>query len=478
MFATAMTAAWILRSCDGASAQDRFALVIGNSNYQAVRQLPNAVHDAAAVSDFLKSAGFDVTTALDLDQAGMRRAVQDFAQRLAGKDDQKTTALFYFAGHGVQVDGENYLVPVDAKIAGAADISLAAVRFADIMNILEEIGNKTRIVFLDACRDNPSGDAAAPHGLAIVTAPADSLVVYSTSPGATAEDGTGAHSPFTEALLSAGKKPGESIEETIKDMRVAVNAETVGRQIPWDVSSLVEPFAFFPAGSAGSSVTAGQAPVPARSANSAGDQSADNKSTGRQSAGAGLAADQSAGTESAASTSAQGAGAPSEPSATRWRDKLKGLSADEAHRIALREDRVVVYQVVLDLFPRAPFAAELRGILSRRVEMWAWLDAVNLNSVAGFQAFLKLYPNNDDLNASAHRLAGRIGAASGNEALDALGLDAPRTKTVVRVATADCGGDSVPRPRPVPLTVPHVQIQMRPVRPIVRPPSISVGRVR
>ena len=182
MFATAMTAAGILSSCDGASAQDRFALVIGNSNYQAVRQLPNAVHDAAAVSDFLKSAGFDVTTAVDLDQAGMRRAVQDFAQRLAGKDDQKTTALFYFAGHGVQVDGENYLVPVDAKIAGAADISLAAVRFADIMNILEEIGNKTRIVFLDACRDNPFGDAAAPHGLAIVTAPANSLVVYSTSP--------------------------------------------------------------------------------------------------------------------------------------------------------------------------------------------------------------------------------------------------------------------------------------------------------
>jgi uncharacterized caspase-like protein len=461
MFVAAMTAAVVFCS-GGASAQDRFALVIGNSNYQAVRQLPNAVHDAAAVGDFLKSAGFEVTTALDLDQAGMRRAVQDFAQRVAGKDDQKTTALLYFAGHGVQVDGENYLVPVDAKITGASDIPLAAVRFADIMNMLEEIGDKTRIIFLDACRDNPFGDAAAPHGLAIVTAPADSLVVYSTSPGATAEDGSGANSPFTEALLSAGKKPGESIEETIKNMRVAVNAETVGRQIPWDVSSLVEPFSFFPAPgpSSASAGTQTAAAASDRSAKSSGNLSADN--------------------QSAASTSAQTAGAPSEPSATLWRDKLKGLSAEEAHRIALREDRVVVYQVVLDLFPHAPFAAELRGIVSRRVEMWAWVDAVNLNSVAGYQAFLKLYPNNDDLHASAHRLGGRIGTASGNEAPDALGLDASRTKTVVRVATADCGGGGgvVPRPRPVPITVPHVQIEMRPVRPTVRPPSISVGRVR
>src|SRR5580700_11270697 len=219
MFVTAFAAAAFFIPAV-ASAQERFALVIGNSNYQAVRQLPNAVHDATAVSNFLKSAGFDVTTALDLDQAGMRRAVQDFAQRLAGKDDQKTVALVYFAGHGVQVDGENYLVPVDARITGAADIPLAAVRFADIMNTLEQIGKKTRLIFLDACRDNPFGAGSAPHGLAIVSAPAGTLVVYSTSPGATADDGTGANSPFTEALLTAGKRPGESIEETIKDMRV------------------------------------------------------------------------------------------------------------------------------------------------------------------------------------------------------------------------------------------------------------------
>ena len=452
MFVAAMTAAAVLWS-GGASAQDRFALVIGNSHYQAVRQLPNAVHDAASVSDFLKSAGFDVTTALDLDQAGMRRAVQDFAQRLASKDDQKTVALLYFAGHGVQVDGENYLVPVDAKITGEADIPLAAVRFGDIMNTLERIGKKTRLIFLDACRDNPFGDAAAPHGLAIVTAPADSLVVYSTSPGATAEDGTGANSPFTEALLSAGKKPGELIEETIKDMRVAVNAETVGRQIPWDVSSLVEPFAFFPA--AGANVAAASTPTTGSPA---------ERSTAAATAQpAALAVDQTA-------------GQMAEPSAAVWREKLKGLSAEQARQVALREDRVVVYQVVLDLFPHAPFVADLRNIVSRRVEMWAWLDAVNLNSVAGYQAFLKRY-GNGDLNASAQRLSGSAGSASGNEAPDALGLAPPQGKTIVREVSADCGGGAAgPRPRPVPISVPHVQIQIRQIRPTVRPPNISVGR--
>ena len=455
-----MTAAAVLCS-GGASAQDRFALVIGNSNYQAVRQLPNAVHDAAAVSDFLKSAGFDVTTALDLDQAGMRHAVQDFAQRLAGKDDQKTTALFYFAGHGVQVDGENYLVPVDAKIAGAADIPLAAVRFADIMNTLERSATRRGLSFSMPAATIRSAMPQRPMGLPIVTAPADSLVVYSTSPGATAEDGSGANSPFTEALLSAGKKPGESIEETIKDMRVAVNAETVGRQIPWDVSSLVEPFSFFPAAAPSSASAATQTAAAAtdRSAKSAGNQPTDN--------------------QRAASTSAQTAGAPSEQSAAFWRDKLKGVSADEAHRVALRDDRLVVYQVVLELFPHAPFAAELRGIVSRRVEMWAWLDAVNLNSVAGYEAFRKLY-GKGDLNASAQRLSGRVSATSGNEAPDALGLAPPQGRTVVReVAAADCGGGGGgPHPRPVPISAPHVQIEIRQIRPTVRPPNISVGRVR
>lgn len=111
---------------------------------------------------------------------------------------------------------------------------------------------------------------------------------------------------------------------------------------------------------------------------------------------------------------------------------------------------------------------------------WAWLDAVNLNSVAGYQTFLKLYANNDDLNASARRLSGRVSSASGNEVPDALGLAPPRGRTVVREASAaDCGGGGAgPHVRPVPISAPHVLIQIRQFRPTVLAPHISVGRVR
>jgi len=434
-WSAAVFAALIIFSSGGASAQGRYALVIGNSNYQSVRPLPNPARDAAAVGDLLKSAGFDVRTALDLDQAAMRRAIQEFAQALAGKDDPKAVALVYFAGHGVQIDGENYLVPVDARIASDADIPLAAIRFTDVMNILEQIGNKTRLIFLDACRDDPFG-GTAPHGLAIVTAPAGSLVVYSTSPGATAEDGTGANSPFTAALLSAAKTPGEPIEETIKDMRVAVNTATAGRQTPWDVSSLVESFSFFPRGDANAAPPAKPVAV--------------------------------------SDTEQPNAPAP-EQSAAVWRDKLKGLSADEALKTAVREDRVVVYRTVLELFPHAPYAAELRTILNRRIEMWAWLDAVNLNSATGYQAFVKLYAG-DDLNGSARRLSGRLHSASANEAPDALGIAGPPTKTLIKeVAVSDCGGAGAsPRPRPAPVLTPHIPIIIRTVRPTIRVPSVGI----
>lgn len=410
LFAAAAAGAAISGS-GGASAQTRFALVIGNSNYQAVTPLPNPARDAAAMTNFLKSAGFDVTTLLDLDQAALRRAVQNFAQRLAGKDDERSVALIYFAGHGVQVDGENYLVPVDARIKSEADVALAAVRFADIMNTLEQIGKKSRLIFLDACRDNPFSDGKTPRGLAIVSAPAGSLVVYSTSPGATAEDGAGSNSPFTEALLSAGKTPGQSIEETIKDVRVAVNKQTIGRQIPWDVSSLVEPFSFFPGAEATnapaqpqSAAVANVSPPPVQVGTGANSSAASGQSG--TVAGSSSATDQSAVSTSGSPASEQPATPTPELTADEWRDKLKGVSADEAHDIAVREDRIVVYQVVLELFPQAPFIAELSDIMTRRIEMWAWFDALDLNTVGGYEAFLKLYPN-DDLTASAHRLLDR-----------------------------------------------------------------------
>jgi uncharacterized caspase-like protein len=335
-----------------ASAQDRFALVIGNSKYKSVSTLANPARDADAVGSLLKDAGFQVTSALDLDKASMSKVIRFFTTSIAEKPEN-TVALIYFAGHGVQVDGENFLVPVDAAIAREADVPLEAMRMGDLMSMLETVRAKTRIVILDACRDNPFGDIAktAPRGLALVNAPAGTLLAYSTSPGHTADDGTGGNSPFAQALLKSAREPGLPIETALKNVRLAVHGATGGRQTPWEVSALTEPFAFFP--------------------------------------GAGVRRDASA-----------------DKSADQWRKELQGTTARNAFAVAVREDNVVVYEQYLALYGSDPLATNLRSILDRRLMMLAWQEAVALNSEAAFAAFLARYPNSD-LSATARRLQQR-----------------------------------------------------------------------
>src|SRR4030081_1869616 len=245
-----LLAAGILLGSHAAFAENRVALVIGQSNYHSVVALPNPANDARAMSRLLGEAGFDVTSAADLSQNEMREKVSDFAAKVAAKGPD-TVALVFYAGHGLQIDGENFLVPVDIDPKREADIPLQAVRLNDVLNTLNSVPSKTRIVLLDACRNNPFPDInkTAGHGLAIVDAKvgaAGTFVSYSTSPGAEAEDGTGADSPYTSALLVAAKEPGLSIEDTFKRVRVSVNKATEGRQTPWDSSSLTDDFRFFP----------------------------------------------------------------------------------------------------------------------------------------------------------------------------------------------------------------------------------------
>ena len=175
-----------------APAENRLALVIGNSGYQSVPVLPNPANDAKAMAELLSSAGFDVVSAPDLTQSNMRLTIGEFADRVAGKG-QDTVALVFYAGHGLQVDGDNYLVPVDARILREADVPLQTVRLADLMNALAAVPSKARIVMLDACRNNPFSEInkVTGRGLAIVDAPPGSFVSYSTSPGTEALDGEG-----------------------------------------------------------------------------------------------------------------------------------------------------------------------------------------------------------------------------------------------------------------------------------------------
>ncbi len=210
------------------------ALVIGQSAYRAVPALPNAENDGKRMAELLGSAGFDVTAAPDQSQNDMRQTISNFAAKVASSGPD-TVALVFYAGHGLQIDGENYLVPVDVDPKREADIPLQAVRLNDLLNTLGALPTRMRIVMLDACRNNPfpALSQTAGHGLAVVDTKAGapgSFISYSTSPGSEAEDGAGTDSPYTTAVLSIAKEPNLPIEEAFKRVRVAVNQATDGRQ--------------------------------------------------------------------------------------------------------------------------------------------------------------------------------------------------------------------------------------------------------
>ena len=226
-------------------ADQRVALVIGNSNYQSAPKLSNPGNDAQSMTQLLNSAGFEVTQATNLTRIDMVRVVQDFTAKVAERGPG-TVAMVYYAGHGVQIEGENYLLPVDAKISNVYDLDSNSVRLVDLMGTLESISSRMRIVVLDACRNNPFPEVNdAGRGLAIVDAPNGSIVGYSTSPGMEAADGDGNHSPYTSAFLSIAREPNLPIEQLFKRVRLEVNHTTRGRQTPWESSSLTSDFFFF-----------------------------------------------------------------------------------------------------------------------------------------------------------------------------------------------------------------------------------------
>ena len=223
----------------------RVALVIGNSNYQTAPKLANPGNDAQSVAQLLNSAGFEVTQATDLSRSEMVRAVQDFSDKVAIRGPG-AVAMIYYAGHGVQLAGENYLLPVDAKISSPSDLDGNSLRLVDVMGTLESIPSRMRIVVLDACRNNPFPEINdAGRGLAIVDAPRGSIVGYSTAPGMEAQDGDGNHSPYTSAFLNVAREPNLPIEQLFKRVRLEVNNRTDGRQTPWESSSLTSDFYFF-----------------------------------------------------------------------------------------------------------------------------------------------------------------------------------------------------------------------------------------
>lgn len=223
----------------------RMALVIGNGDY-AVGPLANPENDARLMAETLTEAGFDVSHHENLDYRNLQRAVVEFGRALA-QAGEDTIGMVYYAGHAVQTDGENFLIPIDANIQDALDLEIQTLRIATLMNSLEKAGNRLNMVVLDACRNNPfkTFSRSASRGLAKTDAPFGTLLAYSTAPGDVAADGTGRNSPYTAALAKAIRTPGEPVEQVFKRVRIDVMERTGNRQVPWESSSLTGNFYFY-----------------------------------------------------------------------------------------------------------------------------------------------------------------------------------------------------------------------------------------
>lgn len=221
---------------------NRIALVIGNANYPKMA-LRNSVNDAHAMAKALRDIGFEVIEKTDVSQKEMNRAITAFGEKL--KSD--SVALFYYAGHGLQVRGHNYLIPIDAQISGEGSVKTESV---DMDAVLEQITGSSsglNIVILDACRNNPFERrfrAAGGSGLGQMYAPKGTLIAYATSPGKTAVDGNDNNGLYTSELLKAVSMPGVKVEDVFKTVRVHVAKATNDAQVPWESSSLTGDFYF------------------------------------------------------------------------------------------------------------------------------------------------------------------------------------------------------------------------------------------
>ncbi len=339
LFGFSVTASFAQTAPEGTSAsllrgpEQRVALVIGNAHYKNAPELANPDNDATAMAQFLNKAGFEVTSAIDLTQNDMIRVVQDFSAKVSAKGPN-SVAMIYYAGHGVQLAGENYLVPVDANVSTPNDLTSNSLRLVDLMATLESIPSRLRIVLLDACRNNPfPGVNDAGRGLAIVDAPNGSIVGYSTAPGTEALDGSGEHSPYLASFLQRAQEPNLPIEQLFKRVRLDVAGTTGGRQIPWESSSLTSDFYFFGDTAVAATRAPNRGPVVAAASN------------------------------------------------------LPSRSVQQAYDFVLSEGQPQYYEQFIAMYPHDPLCDRIRWLLRNIVVAQAWHKTVLANSPFAYKTF-------------------------------------------------------------------------------------------
>jgi hypothetical protein len=219
----------------------RVALVIGNSAYPGKAALANPANDAIAMSEALRGLGFTVVESRDASRAQMLEAISKVRDALRGKQG---VGMLYYAGHGLQLEWRNFMVPVDAKLSQSKDVPEQTVELSMVIDAFKAAGNRMNIVVLDACRDNPFAGTASGKGLAQLDAPTGTFLAFATAPGNVADDGAGQNGLYTGFLLQELKKPQAKIEDVFKRVRLNVRQKSEGRQIPWESTSLEDDFFF------------------------------------------------------------------------------------------------------------------------------------------------------------------------------------------------------------------------------------------
>ncbi|MBI3434557.1 MAG: caspase family protein, partial [Proteobacteria bacterium] len=339
----------------GANAQQtekRIALVVGNAAYQAA-PLQTPANDAGLVAQTLQAAGFDVVGARDLDQDTLRRALRDFLEK-ASASGPGTVAFVYLSGYGLQLEGENYFVPIDAKIAQDSEIPAEALRVSDYTRRLAALKLKASIVVLDAARAHPFAKSGQPlaSGLALVDPEPGVLVAFNAAPGTVAPERAGPYSPYAQALAEMMREGGISAAEIFTRVRLRVNEQTKGAEVPWDAANLSSSVVFFE--------RAADAPAPPVSI-------------------------------------AQAAAARAKP--------IRDMGAEEAYIAALDRDTLRGYEEFLAAYPDHPMAKRVRAIAAARREAITWRRTRVINTPQAYWSYLRRYRTGTHAADARRRLA-------------------------------------------------------------------------
>jgi uncharacterized caspase-like protein len=342
----------LVLTAGAARAENRIALVVGNAGYQA-GALNTPANDAGLIAQTLQAAGFDVVGARDLDQDSLRRALRDFIEKATGSGPD-TVAFVYLAGHGLQLEGENYFVPIDARIARDSDVAAEAIRLSDYVRPLAALGLKASVIVLDAARANQFGASGAPlaGGLALVEPEPGMLIAFNGAPGTVAPEGRGPYGPYAQALAEMLRDGGLPLADVFDRARLRVNDLTKGAEVPWHASKIEAPVMLLE--------RAPDAPPPA---------------------------------------------VPVEQVAAIRAKPIRELPATDAYAAALQRDTVQGYTDFITAYPGDPMTARVRAMLAARREAIIWRRTRVIDTPPAYWSYLRRYPEGPHAPDAHRRLA-------------------------------------------------------------------------